>query len=234
MRRAFVLCTWLAFALAPPSWGGRAHADGTLGERIDRATDVVEDVAEDVSEQAEEVASSVGDKTRAATRSAADTIADGARGVADAARGAWDRLGSGTRERMRRAGRAVGDVVERGKDAAADVVGALRDETRALLMDAAEALDAKTRTLRDGERKLRWDKLRGRFALGDQPSEAVSEELRDHEYRVARLERVRKLAHEADDDATVARTDRLLELEHGRHKRRLGALSSKARAEADP
>lgn len=253
MQRDLLLCTSLALATlaAVPI----ARADPTVGQHLDDSLDTVGDVASDASERADEAVSALGRKTRKiggaaagsiadgarsvggsiadGTRSAAGSVADGARSLAESAGHLAERVGGGAWDGVKSAGSAVGSVVGRGADAAGGLLAALRDETRALLMYAADALDAKTRALRDSERKARWNQLSARFSLGDMPSEAVSEELRDHEYRVARLKRVHTLASEAGDDDTVGRTEALLEAEFARHKRRLTALRQKAQAKAD-
>ena len=226
MQRAVVMLTlWLLAA-------GSARADDTLGERVDRATDALAETAEDVKESAGELASAASDKTREVAGAAAETVTAGARSLSASAASLWTRLGSGARAHASKAGSEVGQVVERGKSAASDALAALRAETRGLLLGAADALDRETSETRQRARRVRWDKLKARFGLEERPSEALSEELRDHEYRVARLKRVRALAHEADDEAAVARSDKLLEAEHGRHKRRIEELRRQGREEA--
>jgi len=220
-----MLTLWLLAA-------GSARADDTLGERVDRATDALADTAEDVKDTAGELAAAASDKTRAVAGAAAETMAEGARSLSASASSLWTRLGSGARAHASKAGSEVGEVVERGKSAASDALASLRAETRGLLLGAADALDRETSEARQRARRLRWEKLKARFALQERPSEALSEELRDHEYRVARLKRARALAHDADDAAAVARSDRLLEVEYGRHKRRIEELRKAGREEA--
>lgn len=238
MKRAVMTLTLLS-AL----WSVPTRADDTLGERVDRATEAVGDgargvkeragdVAERATEQVSERMEEVAEAAREKTREAASSLGESAEELADSAKTLWARALDGARDKARRLGESAGGALERGKDAALRALSVVREEARAILLGAAEALDTKTREARKAARRARWEHLRERFSLSaERPSEALSEELRDHEYRIARLKRARTLAQSADDHPSLDQSDRLLETEYGRHRRRMEEIRSEERRE---
>ncbi|HEX5660614.1 MAG TPA: hypothetical protein VFX59_25650 [Polyangiales bacterium] len=108
----------------------------------------------------------------------------------------------------------------------------VRDSLRSSLLGAALALDNQAKDAREGARKAHWEKLKARYSLPDHaPTMEVSEELREHEERLARLRRARELAESVEDQVSVARADHLAEREYARHRRTLKRLLEKERRE---
>jgi hypothetical protein len=95
--------------------------------------------------------------------------------------------------------------------------------------DAVKAMQgALQRAARDHERKQRQRALQRRLN-GRELSGPIRMELRNHARRTSRLQRIRQLAVTADP-ALLARIDRLVALESGRHERHLTNLITRANA----
>lgn len=214
----------------------RAHAEDTLGQRVDhtkeRAVGAVEGAKESAREAAERAAE-VAEQAQERSREAADSLSERARDVADSAKEYASELVVGAREQAATLGERAAEVAAQGKAAAGEAMQGLRDEARAILISAAVALDNKSRDARRDARNASWQKLKDRFHLGgDRPSMALSEELRDHEYRIARLRRAEELARAVGDESALTRSGKLLEAEYARHKRRVEQLRDKDRKQA--
>ena len=219
-----------------------ARAEDTLGERVDSVTqsarDAIESVKAGARKQAEQVADSasstageVAEKTSDKAGEAEQIARKKAKEAAGYGEQLSDKVGALAREQAAKLGETMSGWVTRGKRAATTTLQGVRSEARDLLMGAAEALDRQNTEARKATRRAHWEELKTRFQLdGERPSRELSEELRDHEYRVARLTRAKTLAEGADDERSVARSDRLLEAEHGRHRRRVLALHEAQRA----
>jgi predicted RecA/RadA family phage recombinase len=226
-------------------WGlahGRAQAEGepTLGKRVDATRDSLSQAASGAQQSARETAASAAERAaevaeRAKERSieAADGLSERLHDVTDSAREYADALANGAREGVHQLGSSTSDAIAQGKDVAKQAIQSLRDEARAVLIGMADALDNRTRDARRAARAESWERLKTRFHLsGDRPTMKLSEELRDHESRVARLKRAQELATAVDDQSGIARSARLLEREYARHKRRVERLRDSERTEA--
>jgi hypothetical protein len=66
-----------------------------------------------------------------------------------------------------------------------------------------------------------------RAVLHGPMTDALKQELRHHAQRVAKLERIRNVATEAKDTATVTRATKLLDKENARYEKWLASLSTK-------
>ena len=232
-----VLTLALAVLAAPA-----ARAEDTLGERVDAVTQSAREAIESIkagareqvahaTERAAGKADEVADETGHRAAEAEQAARDEAKEAAGYGEQLSDRVGALAREQADKVGATMSGWVARGKSAAASTLQSVRSEARDLLLGAAEALDRQNSEARQAARRARWEALKARFQLeGARPSTELSEELRDHEYRVARLTRARALADAEDDERALARSDRLLEAEHGRHRRRVIALRDAQRA----
>lgn len=231
---------WMTLALlviAAPD-GARAE-DETIGQKADRATEAVETAASsararasDAVEKARTRADEVAQTAREKTRSAAESLSSRAREAAERAEELASEVAGNAKDRAEQLGERVGDALTTSKDTAADLLTSARNEARDVLMGLADMLDGASREAREALRREHWEKLRQRFSFGNKPSAAISDELLDHEYRVARLKRARELAKDAEDERAVAKANRLLESEYARHKQKLEQLRDDARREA--
>jgi len=219
-----------------------AHAEDTLGDHVDSVTSSAGSALDSAkaralaeAEQVVDSAASTADDVAKMTTEKAGEAKEAAREQAKKAAGYGEELSSQVsalaRDQASKLSTQVLALLVRGKHAAVVALASARSEARDLLMGAAEALDQQNAEARNDVRRAHWEQLKVRHGLeGARPSSELSEELRDHEYRVARLTRVRALADDAEDTNTVARSERLLEAEHGRHRRRLLALRDAQRA----
>jgi len=240
-RLSHTLALLAAWSTASASWGSSpAAAEGpTLGQRTDHATEAVSSAAKSARERAAEAASSARERASGAaetakekTRAAAETLTSGAREAAERARELASSVAEGARHQVEDLGETVGGALETSKEAASSALQGVRNEARDVLRDMADALDGASRKARKELRRDHWEKLKARFSLGNKPSAAVSDELLDHEYRVARLERARELAREVEDERSVTKSERLLEAEYARHRQRLQQLRNDERKQA--
>jgi hypothetical protein len=235
-RAALTLLLLAAMAKAAPA---RAE-EPTLGKRVDATKDAVTQAAQSAQERAsaaaesaKERASEVADQAKESASAAADSLGERARDVATHAQELAAAMLESAKARAEQLGDHAGDALEKGKSAAGDAMQSARDQARAVLIGAAVALDNKSKDARNAARKASWAKLKERFSLlGNRPSMAMSEELRDHEYRVARLQRASELSGAVHDEAGVRRSGLLLEQEYGRHKRRVEELRKQELAES--
>lgn len=226
-------------------WGafGGARADDASGDPslTDRAKGAVTSVADDARERADRMTKAAGEKAgemagqasaaaHAAAQKATDAASEKARDAVAYGKDMADRVASETKDQLHALGALMGRGVDKGKEWCAATLVATLDLTRSALLSAANALDETNAKARSDERLQRWMDVRSRFGFqGDRPSAAVSDELREHELRVARLVRTREVADAADDARSVKRSDRLLETEHARHHDKLEALSEEER-----
>jgi hypothetical protein len=205
----------------------------SIGEKIDAFANAAsggKERAVEQAKQASEKAQEAAERAKERTRRAADSLGERAHEAAESAQLYAGELKEDLGRRARQLGEDALGVVGGAKSALRNAMDGVREEARQILIGAAVALDNKTREARDAARKQHWDKLRARYKLPDaRPTMAVSEELRDHEYRLARLQRARELAESAGDRASVARSDHLLELEYARHRHRLAQLIERQR-----
>jgi hypothetical protein len=207
------------------------QAKRTLGKRVDDTTEAVGESVDSAKERAAEAA----ERAKETSREAADSLSERARDVVESTKELANEMVQGARERAQQLVEGAAGVGAQSKSAAGDVLQLVRDETRKALMGMAAALDNRALESRQSERKASWDKLKARFSLpGDRPTMVLSEELRDHEYRVARLKRAKELAEGAGDKSSLAQSQRALEAEYARHKRRLDQMRKEQRAEAKP
>ncbi|MDB4977154.1 MAG: hypothetical protein JWN48_5495 [Myxococcaceae bacterium] len=243
MKRAVFRVTWLAGALVQglvmgPTLQAQPEAP-SLGQRVDKTQEAVthaarnaaqsaQDQAHAAAESAKERAAEVAEQAKERASEAADSLSERAREVAAQAEQLAAVLLENAKAKAEQLSDHAGTVLDQGKSAAGDALQSARDQARDVLISAAAALDNKSREARQAARRASWDKLRARFRLlGNRPSMGLSEELRDHEYRVARLRRARELATAVGDQSAVTRSELLLEQEYGRHKRRVEAINAR-------
>ena len=244
MKRAVITLTLLAVSpVAVPTSLALAD-DPTLGERVGERVDgtqkAVTHAAESAQERAsqaaahaKERASEVADQAKEHASQAAESLSERAHDVAHHAEDYATALVESAKAKAEELSQRAAGMVQQGKSAAGDTLQSAREQARSVLIGAAVALDNKSKEARQAARKASWAKLKARFSLlGNRPSLVMSEELRDHEYRVARLRRARELAASVDDSANVSRSDRLLEQEYGRHKRRVEEIDRQEREES--
>lgn len=220
----FLLC--LAGAWSPTM----LMAEDDLSAQAEEAQGALATAADDAKQRASDVTERA---TRRASEAAAEAKQKGrelASQVGERARALGHEVAEGAKDGLAFLEERASAAVAGGREAAHDAFTKARSEARAVLIALADKLDEKGKVARREARKLRWENLRTRFQLGDErPSRALSEELRDHEYRIARLRRIRELALESDDQEIAARTERSIEAEHARHKRRVEALREEER-----
>ena len=240
MKRAVITLMLLAGSTSAAPVPHALAEDPTLGKRVDNTKDAVTHAATDAherataaAEQAKERAGEVAEQAQERAHEAADSLSERAREVAAHAEELAGLLVENAKAKAEQLGERATGFVEQGKSAAGDAMQGARDQARAILMGAAVALDNKSKEARQSARRASWEKLKTRFSLqGSRPSLVLSEELRDHEYRVARLRRARELASAVGDESSTAQSDKLLEQEYGRHKRRIEEIEKKERDEA--
>ncbi|MDB4976537.1 MAG: hypothetical protein JWN48_4878 [Myxococcaceae bacterium] len=218
--------------------------DRTIGKRVDDTKEAVTSAAHAAAQSAQEQASAAAESAkeragevaasaRERASEAADSLSERARDVAAHAQDLAGALVESAKAKAEQLSEHAGDVLKQGRSAAGDALQGARDQAREVLISAAVALDNKSREAREAARKASWDRLKARFQLlGNRPSMVLSEELRDHEYRVARLRRARELASAVHDQAAVARGNLLLEQEYGRFKRRIEEIHARELAES--
>jgi uncharacterized LabA/DUF88 family protein len=207
----------------------------TLGAKVDELADTASErkrqaleAADEAKERAREAAEEAKERSRETAESLQERAEEAKQHAIAYAAGLKDELG----RRSEQLGVDAKGVVEGAKQRVKDAIQGIRDEAREMLLGAAVALDNRTRDARKAAREAHWKKLKQRYGLADHaPTMEISEELRDHEYRLARLRRARELAEGVRDELSVARCDHLLELEYARHRRRLNRLIDKDRKE---
>ncbi|MEY4515134.1 MAG: hypothetical protein RLZZ450_7256 [Pseudomonadota bacterium] len=205
------------------------QAQRTLGKRVDDTTEAVGESVDSAKERAGEAA----ERAKERSLEAAESLTERARDVAESAKELASELVVGAREQAHQLAEGAAGVGAQSKTAAGDLLQLVRDETRKALIGMAAALDNRAQESRSGTRQASWEKLKARFSLqGDRPTMVLSEELRDHEYRVARLKRAKELAEGAGDKSATSRSERMLEAEYARHKRRLDQMRKEQHAEA--
>ncbi|MBK7582878.1 MAG: hypothetical protein IPI67_22120 [Myxococcales bacterium] len=118
--------------------------------------------------------------------------------------------------------RAAGkDGKEDAKEDVKDAKGEVKDARKELKENWA-----KLRETRQERRKERREELKKKW--GELPKHpAVKSELKVHAWRMARLKRVRAVAVSEDKTDAVARVDKLVAKENGRHDKRMEALKAK-------
>lgn len=206
------------------------EAKRSLGKRVDETTEAVGESVDSAKERAEEAA----ERAKESSLEAAESLSERARDVAESAKELAAELVVGAREQAHQLAEGAAGVGAQSKTAAGDLLQMVRDETRKALIGMAAALDNRAQESRSSARQASWQKLKARFSLpGDRPTMVLSEELRDHEYRVARLKRAKELAEGAGDKSAVSRSERMLEAEYARHKRRLDQMRKEQRAEVE-
>ena len=101
---------------------------------------------------------------------------------------------------------------------------------------AKEAVAAKFKEWKDARKAKAKDvraevKKKVEAALKGKPmANAMKEEIKRHARRIARLERAKSVAGEANDTDTVGRVDKLIEKENARHDKWLAGFDAKAGA----
>ncbi|HEY6881036.1 MAG TPA: hypothetical protein VI299_23585 [Polyangiales bacterium] len=207
----------------------------SIGNKVDAiAEDAVarKERALEAAQEAKERALEAADEAKSRSREAADSLQERAEEATANAKAYAEELKSELGRRTQKLGEDAKGMVAGAKAAFKNAIQSARDEAREILLNAAVALDNRTRDARKAARNEHWTKLKARYGLPDHaPSMELSEELRDHEYRLARLARARELAESGRDEQAVAQSDRLLELEYARHRRRLKRLIEKDRSE---
>lgn len=101
-------------------------------------------------------------------------------------------------------------------------------EIRAKVKARLEEHKAKVKEHRAEIKKKVEEKLKGQPMVN-----AMKEELKRHARRISRLERAKDLAEEANDADTIARIDKLIAKENGRHDGWMGKFDAKAAAGGD-
>lgn len=210
-------------------------AQQTLGNKVDAISEAAQErknravaAAEDAKERALEAAEDATDKGR----DKADDLRERAEEAKENAKAYAEALKTQLGDRADKLGSDAKGVVARSKQWLQDAVQGVRDSLRDSLHGAANALDNKAKDARESARKRHWEKLMARYGLPNHaPTMEFSEELREHEERIARIGRVRELAESVDDQASVVRADHLAEREYARHRRTLQRLLEKERRE---
>ena len=246
MKRAVITIVLLSASLAP-CWGargGRARAEDrvesaakgaakevegaakeTIGKKVDATKEAVEDSVDSAKKQAQEAAEGAAERAKEQAQEAVESLSEHAQEMAESAKDLADELVVSARERAALLAAGAVGVGAKIKTDAGDLLQRARDEARRALIGMAAALDNRAQESRLAARNASWAKLKARFLLaGDRPSPELSEELGDHEYRLARLERAKELASGVGDRSGVARCERMMEAEYARHKRRLDQM----------
>lgn len=209
-------------------------AKESIGHKVDAiADDAVarKERALEAAQEAKQRALEAAEEAKSRSREAADSLQERAEEATENAKAYAEELKSELGRRTQKLGDDAKGMVADAKAAFKNAIQGVRDEAREILLSAAVALDNRTRDARKAARNEHWAKLKARYGLPDHaPSMEISEELRDHEYRLARLHRARELAESGRDELAVAHSDRLLELEYARHRRTLKRLIEKDRS----
>jgi gas vesicle protein len=246
--RGAVATAALALILTP-SLPSRVRADGrlvesakkaeaaqqTLGNKVDSLSQAASERkarALEAADEAKQRALEAAEEAKQRSRETADSLQERAAEAIDHGKayvgGLQDQVGQGTQQIW---GDAMGKVAKT-KLWFVESLQGLRDALREALLGAAVALDNRAKDAREGARQEHWAKLKARYGLPDHaPTMEFSEELREHEERLARLHRARELAESVDDQVSVVRTDHLSEREYARHRRQLKRLLEKERRE---
>lgn len=240
MKRAVITLMLLAVSPVALSSSIAIAEDPTLGKRVDETKDAVtnaarsaQDRARAAAEDAQERAHGVAERAKDQANEMADSLSERAHDVAAHAQELAGAMVENAKAKAEQLSDHAGELLEQGKGAAGGALQSARDQARAILIGAAVALDNKSKEARQAARLASWAKLKARFSLlGNRPSLQMSEELRDHEYRVARLRRATELAAAVNDEGAAAQSAKLLEQEYGRHKRRIEAIRQKEREES--
>jgi hypothetical protein len=209
------------------------RAKGAVTSAAERAREEASRVTQAASEKASELA----ERARQSAREAADAAKARAKQAADHGASLADDVSDGAQGGLHRAGEEAGSFFDRFQAIGADAMQFMRDGTRTALVAAANALDEYSAKARKSARSERWEALRKRFQFAaEQPSPAISDELRDHAFRVARIKRAREIAEAAGDARSVKRSDNLLESEYARSNDRLLSLREEEQhtEEAEP
>jgi hypothetical protein len=210
-------------------------AKRTLGNKVDEIATAASErkeralqAAEDAKERAREAA----EQAKERGQETADSLQERAEEATENAKEYAQELKEKAKLRTEQLGEDAKGVVAKTRLWFKDALQGVRDSIRSSLMGAALALDNKAKDAREGARKQHWEKLKARYSLPDHaPTMEFSEELREHEERIARLRRARELAESVDDQTSVVRSDHLAEREYARHRRTLKRLLEKERRE---
>lgn len=117
----------------------------------------------------------------------------------------------------------VGAAVEEARNDWRATHGELMDAMRNRAQRVRESVEARHERV-ERARKRAWDKTRRVFEHVSDIPDALTKELRMHGQRTARLLRIRAIAENEGDRATVTRTDELMEREEKRHHAAVGPL----------
>jgi hypothetical protein len=223
----------LAWALLATLVASGASADeprdkprdrSSTGEHLERAGKELDAAGRKAADEAQRAAAEAKQKAHEAARDTAERT----RAAAEEAKEAAHEAAGQAREAAAQTGEAAREMLEQGKEQTQEALEKAREGTRELLLKAADALSPEARARAREERKLRWAELRAHMrgqpsdpAAVDAPTRA---ELAKHARRVARLERVRSVALEQDDNASAPRVAELLDKENARHQRRMAQL----------
>lgn len=238
MKRAITTVAFLCAVSA--SEPGRATADDAVGASVtdqakgavSSAAEQAKDTASRATEAASEQASELAERASKGAQEATEAAKARAKQAADKGAGMVDSLRASAQRTLDAAGSYVARFFGRFEGLGAEALQRMRDGTRAKLVSAANALDEYSAKARRNARLDRWEDLKKRFNfVGEQPSPAVSEELRAHEFRVARIKRAREIAEAAGDARSVKRSDNLLESEYARSHDRLATLREEEHAQ---
>lgn len=209
------------------------------GEHVERAGEELKQAGKVAGEQAREVVqkagSRAGETLREAKEGASDALEEARAAAAESAEEA-EAAAKEAREKARTG-------MENARDKAASFFENAREHVRRALLNAAESLESDKRkeereTLRkqrqDAARAEQWQVLRAQLDAPPTEEEGVapdlSQELRLHAQRTARLSRIRAIADREQDKRSVKRCDELLAKELTRHEQRMTALLSKTSA----
>lgn len=216
---------------APPAEHAGEHVE-RAGEELKQAGKVAGEQARDAVHKA---GSRAGETLREAKEGASEALEEAKAAAAESAEEA-EAAAKEAREKAR-------SGMENARDKAASFFENAREHVRRALLNAAEGLESdKRKEEREASRKQRQDAARAeqwrvlREQLDAPPTEEegiapdLSQELRLHAQRTARLSRIRAVADREQDTRSVKRCDELLAKELARHEQRMTALLTKTPA----
>ncbi len=231
------------------------RAEAARENHVDKAAAHAERAGSELKQAGKAATDEAQEALRAAREQASETMREARQGADEALANARKQAASSAEEAERVAKEAREQArtgIEQAREKAVSFFDEAREHVRRALLDAASSLESeerktervsekaereKARTQRqDVARVQQWRSLREQLdatrttaADGSQRVDpAITEELRVHARRTARLARIRALADKADDERSVSRADVLLAKELERHEQAMTTLLSQA------
>lgn len=197
-----------------------------LGEKVREAKAEVREAAEEAKKELREArdqAKATGEKAREEMR---ETMKEARQEMRAAGAEVREQL-QAAREEVHAAGVEVREQMQQARDQMQErwreLHGAMLEAMRKRGTEMREAADATLARVREARRRA-WGQVRAALHEGKDVPAAVSQEMRHHARRMARLVRVLALAEQKKDTASVERVKALIGKEQERHDRKMDHL----------